>query len=296
VVEQGLQLKKVGNEIVSTLAGREIHPINVRVGGFYRVPKRSEFDALAERLKWAADAAEEMIDFVAKFDFPDFEQDYELVSLLHPDEYPMNEGRIVSNRGLDIHAEQFGEHFREEHVERSSALHCRLIERGHYMVGPLARYSLNFSKLTPRAQAAARRAGLGETCFNPFRSIVVRGVEVLYACEEALRVIENYERPEAPFVEVEPRAGTGHAATEAPRGMLYHRYEIDAEGIIQLAQIVPPTSQNQGRIEDDLRAFIEPRMHLDDEKLQWQCEQAIRNYDPCISCSAHFLKLHVDRS
>jgi len=294
-VEKGLALKNIGNEVVSTLAGREIHPINVRVGGFYRVPRRSELDALGERLRRAADLAEQMVDFVSTFDFPDFEQDYELVSLVHPDEYPMNEGRIVSSGGLDIDASAWGSHFREEHVARSNALHCRLVERGHYLVGPMARYSQNAAKLAPRARQAARAAGLGEICRNPFRSIVVRAVEVLHACEEARRLIEEYEPPDEPCVEVRPRAGVGHAATEAPRGLLYHRYEIDADGRITLAQIVPPTSQNQGRIEDDLRAFIAPRLDLDDQRLQWQCEQAIRNYDPCISCSAHFLKLHVDR-
>jgi len=295
VVEKALELKKTGNEIVTTLAGREIHPINVRVGGFYRVPRRSELDALRTNLERATDIAAELVAFVAGFDFPQFEQDYELVALVHPEEYPMNEGRIVSNRGLDIEAAQFGEHFREEHVARSSALHCRLRERGHYLVGPMARYALNHDKLTPRAQAAARAAGLGTTCINPFKSIIVRAVEVLYACEEALRIIAAYEPPAEPGVAATPRDAVGHAATEAPRGLLYHRYEIDAAGRIRVAQIVPPTSQNQGRIEDDLRAFVEPRLDLDDERLQWQCEQAIRNYDPCISCSTHFLKLHVDR-
>jgi len=295
VVEKALELKKTGNEIVSLLAGREIHPINVKVGGFYRVPRRGELDALADKLKAAADTAEELVAFTSTFEFPDFEQDYELVSLCHSEEYPMNEGRIVSNRGLDIEADAFGEHFREEHVERSSALHCRLIERGHYLVGPMARYSHNFDRLTPRAKAAAGNAGLARTCLNPFKSILVRGIEVLYACEEAVRLIDGYEPPEQASVEVRPRDAVGHAATEAPRGMLYHRYEISADGKIRLAQIVPPTSQNQGRIEDDLRAFVAPRLDLDDERLQWQCEQAIRNYDPCISCSAHFLKLHVDR-
>jgi len=295
LVEKALQLKKTGNDIVATLAGREVHPINVKVGGFYRVPRREELGGLVEKLKRATDLAEALVGFVSKFDFPDFEQDYELVSLQHPEEYPMNEGRIVSNRGLDITAADFGAHFHEEQVEHSSALHCRLIERGHYLVGPMARYSHNFDRLTPRAREAARSAGLPATCMNPFQSIVVRAVEVLYACEEAMRIITNYEEPEQSCIEVEPCEAIGHGATEAPRGMLYHRYHIGADGKIKLAQIVPPTSQNQGRIEDDLRAYVEPRLHLDDKTLQWQCEQAIRNYDPCISCSTHFLKLLVER-
>ncbi|MGA7983733.1 MAG: Ni/Fe hydrogenase subunit alpha [Burkholderiales bacterium] len=294
-VERGLQLKKVGNEIVQLVGGREIHPINVRVGGFYRTPARRELAPLAERLKWARDAALETLRWVAGFDFPDCERDYELVALRHPHEYPFNEGRVVSNRGLDIGARDYEAHFEERHVAHSTALQSVIRQRGAYLVGPLARYSLNFDRLSPLAQQAARAAGLGETCTNPYRSIVVRAVETLYACDEALRLIEGYREPERTAVPVEPRAGVGCACTEAPRGLLYHRYALDAEGTITAANIVPPTSQNQGTIEDDLRAFLPQWLALEDDALRWRCEQTIRNYDPCISCSCHFLKLEVER-
>jgi coenzyme F420-reducing hydrogenase alpha subunit len=294
-VQRGLQLKKAGNAVVSLLGGREIHPINVRVGGFYRVPTGQELAPLAERLKWARDAALETVRLVATFPFPDFEHDYEFVSVCHPDEYPFNEGRIVSNRGLDMAPQQYEDHFVEEHVEHSTALHSVLRDRGPYFVGPLARYSLNYDRLSPLAQRAAGDAGLGPVCRNPFRSIVVRAVELVYACDEALRIIDGYERPGAPAVAVEPRAGIGHGCTEAPRGLLYHRYRIDEQGTILEAKIVPPTSQNQKTIEDDLRRFVQGRLDLAREALTWQCEQAIRNYDPCISCSTHFLQLDLDR-
>ncbi|TVQ48575.1 MAG: Ni/Fe hydrogenase subunit alpha [Gammaproteobacteria bacterium] len=296
LVELGLKLKKAGNDIVTLLGGREIHPINVRLGGFYRIPETARFAELCEQLKWAREAAETTVRTVADFDFPDFEQDYEFVALSHPDEYPMNEGRIVSSRGLDIDVTQWPDWFEEEHVERSNALHCRRRDGGHYMVGPLARYALNHARLGERARAAAAAAGLEPVCRNPFRSIIVRAVEMVEACDEAIRILEDFTPPEQPFVEVPARAGTGHAATEAPRGLLYHRYVIDDEGLIQEAQIVPPTSQNQGQIEDDLRAFVAPRLALDDDTLQWQCEQSIRNYDPCISCATHFLRLDVERT
>lgn len=294
-VERGLQLKKVGNEIVQLVGGREIHPINVRVGGFYRTPARRELAPLAERLKWARDAALETVRWVAGFDFPDCERDYELVALRHPDEYPFNEGRVVSNKGLDIGAREYEAHFEERHVAHSTALQSAIRERGAYLVGPLARYSLNFDRLSPLAQEAARAAGLGETCTNPYRSIVVRAIETLYACDEALRLIEGYREPERPAVPLEPRAGSGYACTEAPRGLLYHRYALDAEGTITEAKIVPPTSQNQSSIEDDLRAFLPDWLSMQDEALRWRCEQTIRNYDPCISCSCHFLRLEVER-
>jgi sulfhydrogenase subunit alpha len=295
VVRRGLALKKAGNEVVSLLGGREIHPINVRVGGFYRVPRPRELAPLAEKMKAARDAALETLRWVSGFDFPDRERDYTFVTLRHPEEYPFNEGQIVSNRGLDIAAEDYDAHFSESHVKRSTALHSHMRDGASYLVGPLARYSLNFDRLSPEVQAAAREAGLGKVCANPYRSIVVRAVEVLHACEEALRIIDAYVEPDAPAVAVEPRESVGFAATEAPRGLLYHRYRLEADGSIADAQIVPPTSQNQPSIEEDLANYIEGFLDLPDTELRHRCEQTIRNYDPCISCATHFLRLDMDR-
>jgi coenzyme F420-reducing hydrogenase alpha subunit len=295
IVERGLQLKKAGNEVMALLGGREIHPINVRVGGFYKLPAKRDLLQLAERLKWARDAALETVRWTATLDFPDFEQDYEFVALRHPDEYPFNEGRIVSNRGLDIAASEFDDHVIEEHAAYSNALHATLKGRGAYLAGPMARYNLNFDKLSPLAREAAREAGLSSECRNPFQSIIARSVEVLYACDEALRIIDEYEPPERAAVEIVPRAGAGYGCTEAPRGLLYHRYRIDEQGLIADAKIVPPTSQNQKRIETDLRQFIPGYLDLSKEELTWRCEQAVRNYDPCISCATHFLRLEIER-
>jgi len=295
VVKRALQMKKAGNAIVAFLGGREVHPINVRVGGFYKVPERRDFAALLEQLKWGREAALETVRWVAQLPFPDFEQDYEYVALQHPGEYPFNEGRLVSSKGLDISVNEYEDHFIEEHVPYSTALHSRLQERGSYFVGPLARYNLNFAQLSPLAQDAAHAAGIGSHCGNPFKSIIVRSVEILYAFDEALRIIEHYEKPEHPAVSMQPHVATGCACTEAPRGILYHRYRIGDDGLIRDARIIPPTSQNQKTIENDLRHYVEQYIHLPQEQLTWQCEQAIRNYDPCISCSTHFLKLNIER-
>jgi sulfhydrogenase subunit alpha len=272
VVERGLQLKKTGNEILALLGGREIHPINVRIGGFYKVPTRGELGPLAERLKWAREAALETVRMAATFPFPDFEYDYEFVALRHPDEYPFNEGRLVSNRGLDIAVQDYDAHFVEEHVAHSTALHSVLRERGAYFLGPMARYSLNFAQLSPRAREAARASGLGSVCRNPFKSIIVRGVELVYACDEAIRIIDQYDQPDAPAVSVEPHAAVGYACTEAPRGTLYHRYRIDEHGTILEATIVPPTSQNQKTIEADLGRYVARHLDLPKDQLTWQCE------------------------
>jgi len=294
-VRRALELKKLGNDIMAVIGGREIHPINVRVGGFYRVPTVAELRPFVERLERAQEAAYDTVRLVAGFSFPDFEQDYEFVALRHPDEYPLNEGRLVSNKGLDIAVREYEGHFVEEHVEHSNALHSSIKGRGNYFVGPLARYNLNFDRLSPLAQQAAREVGLGPVCGNPFKGIIVRSVELLYACDEALRLIREYEMPDTPAVDVRPRAATGYGCTEAPRGILYHRYKIADDGSILDAKIVPPTSQNQKTIESDLWHFVGKYKDLPDDDLTWQCEQAVRNYDPCISCATHFLRLHIDR-
>jgi coenzyme F420-reducing hydrogenase alpha subunit len=296
LVQRGLAMKKAGNQLMTVLGGREIHPINVRVGGFYKAPRSHDLLALADPLKRARDIALETVRWTATLDIPDVRRDYELVALRHASEYPLNEGRIVSNRGLDIAVREYDAQFEEIHVPHSTALQSRRRGTGGtYLVGPLARYSLNYDLLTPAAREAAQAAGLGSTCMNPYQSIIVRAVEVLYACEEALRIIAAYTEPARPSVPIEPRAGTGFAATEAPRGLLYHAYRIDRAGTILTAQIVPPTAQNQPTIEEDLMIFINDWLNLPDDALRHRCEQTVRNYDPCISCATHFLDLRVDR-
>jgi sulfhydrogenase subunit alpha len=294
-VQRGLALKKAGNELLTLLGGRAIHPVNVRVGGFYRVPSRGEFAPVVESLKHARDLAIATLRWAATFPFPDFTHDYEFVALRHPDEYPMNAGRIVSSAGLDIAAADYETEFLQRQVPYSTALHSALARRGAYLVGPMARYALNRDRLPAEVRALADEAGLEPTCRNPFRSILVRAIEVVYACGEALRLIADYEPRTQAFVPAEPRAAVGYACTEAPRGILYHRYQLDAEGTIVEARLVPPTSQNQGVIEEDLRQVATAGLDLDEDALKANCEQSIRNHDPCISCAAHFLTLRVNR-
>jgi sulfhydrogenase subunit alpha len=296
IVELGLRLKKAGNAIVTAVGGREIHPINPKVGGWYRTPSKKELEALVPELEWSLQAAQDTVRLVAGFDFPKIEQDFEFVALSHPDEYAIELGRIKSNRGIDIDVSEYNDIFEEHHVARSNALHSTIKERGAYHVGPLARYNLNFEQLTPLVKDLALEVGLGPACTNPFKSIVVRGLEVLYAVEEALRLIDEYEQPAAPAIDLDVKAGEGHGASEAPRGLLYHRYVVDDGGRILKAQIVPPTAQNQLTIENDLRAVLEDSLDMPDDKLSWVLEQSIRNYDPCISCATHFLDLQVERT
>jgi coenzyme F420-reducing hydrogenase alpha subunit len=231
------------------------------------------------------------VDWTASLDVPDHERDYTLVSLWHPDEYPMNEGRLRSTRGLDCANDAWDTHFEEVQVKHSNAMQARLRVEGEYLVGPMARLALNFDHLSGRARAAADRAGLGPGCRNPFRTITMRMVETLFALEEAIRLIEAYQPGERAAANVAPRESVGAAATEAPRGTLFHRYEVGADGLIDHAMIAPPTSQNQPAIEADLRTFLPSLADRPKDEITHLAEQAIRNYDPCISCATHFLDL-----
>jgi coenzyme F420-reducing hydrogenase alpha subunit len=295
LVERGLALKKTGNDLLELLGGRAIHPVNVRVGGFYRVPSPAELAPMRERLRAALDLALATVEWVAGFDFPDFTHDHELLALTEPGRYAIETGTVATTGGVRFPVGEFEEHVIEEQVPHSTALHARLAGRGHYLTGPEARYTLNQHLLSPLAREAAGAAGLGADCRNPYRSVVVRAVETVYAVEEAIRLIDAYEPPSRPWLEVPPRAGIGRGATEAPRGVLFHRYELGADGLVTSARIVPPTSQNQAAIEDDLARFVGARLDLGDDELTARCEQAIRNYDPCISCATHFLDLSIDR-
>ncbi|MET9294710.1 nickel-dependent hydrogenase large subunit [Streptomyces sp. NPDC003077] len=319
-VERGLRIKQAGNAILELLGGRAIHPVNVRLGGFHRVPTAKELAPLAERLRRARDDAWETVRWVAGFDFPDAGLDHALLALAEPGRYAIDAGTPTVMAAPHSHGRpadcsdplplrQFPVHtflheVTEHQVPYSTALQATLGGQ-RYLTGALARYAIGGRWLTPVARQAAREAGLGDpvdgaVCRNPFRSVVVRAVEALYAIDEALRIIDAYEPPPRPYMEVPARPGTGHGATEAPRGLLYHRYHLAADGTVSDAVLVPPTAQNQGAIEEDLRRLVQARLddraaRVTDAELTALCERGIRNHDPCISCSAHFLDLTVDR-
>ena len=293
-VERGLRLKKAGNAVLELVGGRSIHPVNTRIGGFYRAPAKAELAPLAETLRHARDDALATASWVAGFDFPDLELDHELLAVAEPDRYAIERGQLATASGLAFPARDFSQHVVEHQVPHSTALHATLDGRT-YLTGPLARYSISSASLSPTAREAAAAAGLGPACRNPFRSIVVRAIEAVYAADEALRIIAGYERPAPSFVEVAPVAGAGCGVSEAPRGLLFHRYQLDADGRIESADIIPPTSQNQAAIEANLRSVVAANLDLDDDALTGLCERTIRNYDPCISCSAHFLDLRIER-
>ena len=295
LVENCLKAKKTGNRLMEVVGGRSVHPVNTRVGGFYSAPSAEQVHALVPELEQGEAFSMAALDAFGDFDYPDLEVDYLFVALRHDSDYPITEGRIVSSAGLDIDVTAFPDHFEEHQVPHSNALQGATVDGRPYLVGPLARFNLNADRLPADLLGLAERAGLTPGCRNPFKSLLARQVETIYAFREAARLAAAYVPPEPCFVDEPLRAGLGHGITEAPRGICYHRYEVAEDGAIVDATIVPPTSQNQRQIELDLISTVERFHDLDDDDLQWRCEQAIRNYDPCISCATHFLKLDVER-
>lgn len=289
LVKQGLRLKKAGNQLIALLGGRSVHPVSVKIGGFSQVPTNDQLLGLKDELLWARDAAVKTLQWVSGLAFEDPEQDYTFLSLRGPSEYPMNTGSLVTNKGHHLTPPEFEDHFHEEQVPYSTALHSTFQGKS-YLTGPLARLALNHDQLLPFTKEIFAETGFSLPFNRASMGIVARSVEVLYALDEALRIIEGYEQPASPSVPVTINAGTGVAATEAPRGVLYHRYQVNEDGTIHLAKIVPPTSQNQRRIEDDLRNLLPNFLHLNDTEAAAKCERHIRSYDPCISCATHFLK------
>jgi len=294
VVEQGLAIKKIGNQLISVLGGRPVHPVSVRMGGFSRVPWRRDLDGVRAELDRAVEMAQATVALVASWDPPALETNRMLVALRHPAEYPYNDGRIVSSDGLDLAPGAWGDAFEEHHVEGSNALHARTRDGRVYLLGPTARIALDADRLHPIAAEALAVTGLAdEIRVNVHRSIVARAVELLGACAEARDLIDGYRAPAEPKVPFTPRAGVAAWSTEAPRGLLHHRYEVNEDGRVTAAQIVPPTSQNQGAIEADLVAFAPSVLDLPQAEATQRLEMLVRAYDPCISCATHFLDLRI---
>ncbi len=295
VVRRGLMLQTLGNDLIAMFGARSVHPVGLRVGGFFKAPDPEAVEAMCQRLEEAVTVAADLVHWCVGLKIPENNQQFTSVALRHPDEYAIYDGRIGSSVGLDIPVEEFGQHFQEFQVPQSTAFHTHLNGRP-YLVGPLARLNLSKWQLPEPVLENLELTGVHFPSSNMFRSVIARAVEIHFAIYEALRLLSEYRVPESPAVEFEPKAGTVYCASEAPRGMLWHSYGIDDEGKVRWAQIVPPTSQNQGRIEEDLgQSLLHCGLEQEDDVLRLHAEQVIRNYDPCISCATHFLKLDVTR-
>ncbi len=294
VVKDALRLKKIGNQLLKAIGGRSVHPVNVCVGGFYRWPDAKPLQDLLPELEWGLEAAKACVQWSATLPYPELEIDYEFVALHHPDEYAVIKGEVWSSSGSQLSVKEYETRYIEEHVRHSNALHSHTTEGGHYLVGPLARLNLNYEQLFPAAKQAMQDAGIQLPIKNPYKSLIARAVELVHYYEEAIALIKVYQPVGPAHLELKLKAGEGSGASEAPRGLLYHRYIIDDNGLVQFAKITPPTAQNLPRIEEDLFALAPQLVAMEHETATLTAEHLVRAYDPCISCATHFLKLKVD--
>jgi sulfhydrogenase subunit alpha len=291
VVTKALRMKKIGNTILRLIGGRSVHPVSTTVGGFYRWPEKEGFTALLPELDWSLAAAEETVRWAATLPYPDFETDVEYVATRHPKEYGILEGGVASSAGREIPVADFEKYYLEEHIPHSTSLHSHGKEGKSYMVGPLARLNLNHAQLNDRCQSLLKELKIQFPIRNPFKALFARAIELVQVYEDAIQLINEYN-PQGPSrIEFQPHAGEGCGASEAPRGLLFHKYRVDSRGLIEKARIVPPTSQNFARMEADLWEFAPKVIHKPHDEATLDCEHLVRSYDPCISCSVHFVRL-----
>jgi len=295
-VKRGIQIQHAGNQIVKFLGGRAVHPVGIRVGGFHHAPSAQAAQELLDQLKNLLPQVEALLPWVSSLSMPDIQQEFTQVALQDSKEYPFVSNQIKNNKNLSIDISKYEDHFQEHHEPHSTALFSSH-DGKPYLVGPLARVNLNHSLLPDNIQQAIANLKLSFPSQNMYHSISARAIEIWYAFMESIRILENYKPTQTPYVESESKAGIAFGCSEAPRGILWHRYEIDDNGLVINARIVPPTSQNQARIEEDLRTSLtELGLDQDETDIRLHAEQIIRNYDPCISCATHFLDLRINRS
>ncbi len=295
VVKGALRLKKIGNQLLKVIGGRSVHPINTCVGGFYNFPKQEEIRALIPDLEWGLEASKETVRWASGLNYPNLEiDDYEFVALHHPDEYAILEGDVLSSTGNLIPVEDFERAYLETHVRHSNALHSRNADGKPYLTGPLARINLNYEQLGPEAQEIIGEIGLELPINNPYKALLARAIELVEVYSEAIRLAKNYAPQGPSHVPITPCECEGAAASEAPRGLLYHRYVVNGDGFILAAKIVPPTAQNLARIEADLWKLVPQLLELNQDEATLMSEHLVRSYDPCISCATHFLQLRVE--
>ena len=284
LIEKGLKIRKAGNRIIEVLGGRHVHPVNVRVGGFYRMPREKEVEEVIGLIDEALPVAEECLEEFMDLEFPDTEREYEFISLGDAERYPFMEGKVVSSEGWNIEKEKFEEVFEEFQLPHSTALYSRIRDKGFYLVGAIARFNNNFEKLDDDIKEKVKGF---YPIKNTFKSIIARSTEIIYSLREAKRLFEKIDLKESPYVEYEIREGEGVGITEAPRGILYHRYRVNKEGLVEYANIIPPTSQNQGIMEEEVLEGLKKIKG----NIETVAEKIIRNFDPCISCASHFLEV-----
>jgi len=286
IVKRALELKKLGNDITEIIGGRSVHPVTMLVDGFSSLPSKNKLQNIKKRLVNAKKDAYSTVDLFSNIKIPDFVRKCEHVAISDPKHYAINIGRLKSSEGLDIDEMDYRKHVYEKQKPYSTALHSYLKDRGSFMVGPLPRINLNFDQLSSDAKYAVKNCCVKFPNYNPFVSHLARAIELVHDIDESIEIIDRLKYKEEQR-SIACKSGFGAAITEAPRGILYHSYQLDNNGIVKKVDIVPPTSHNAYNIERDISEFVQTIINLPLDEITLKCEMLIRAYDPCISCSAH---------
>ncbi|MCK4364799.1 MAG: Ni/Fe hydrogenase subunit alpha [Thermoplasmatales archaeon] len=286
IVKRGLKLKKLGNDITDLIGGRAVHPVTMLVDGFSALPSKNKLQVIRKRLKEAKQDAFDTVDLFSEVEIPEFTRKCEHIAISDPKEYAINKGRFKSTEGLDTEETFYRDHIYEKQAAYSTALHSHVRNRDSFMVGPLPRVNINFKQLSSDAKEAAKRSGIKFPNYNPFVSHLARAIELVHDIDESIKIIDRLQLKEEKR-EITCKSGYGSAITEAPRGSLYHGFDLDNNGIVRGADIVPPTAHNAYNIEKDMNEFVKTIIDLPLDEITLKCEMLVRAYDPCISCSVH---------
>ncbi|MCD6313021.1 MAG: Ni/Fe hydrogenase subunit alpha [Thaumarchaeota archaeon] len=294
-VKDAMAVRSWGNMAIEILGGRPVHPVGFRVGGLHRKIRKEELEPLSRSFDEIKRKGEKLLEFVLDLPIPEIEYDMVVMSLKGDKEYPILEGAVANNLGWKFPEDELKENVEMEQKIYSNALHYRLRNGRAYITGPIARFNLNYDLISPEVKDILKDAGCKPPLKNTYQSIIARAAETLHSILEIGRLVEEYSEPAQPYIEAPVKAGEAAAIVEAPRGMLYHHYRIDEMGKIVYADIIPPTAQNYAAMEEDILKVGDLILKEPQEKAQQIVETTIRNYDPCISCSVHAIRLKVIR-
>lgn len=295
IVRAGFKIKDVGDSLVEIIGGRGVHPVSTIVGGFTSTPTYERLKRFRDKLIEARNLALKYSEFISSLDYPEFERRSEHIAFYDSEEYPINYGVIRSTEGLELTEDEYRRWVYEVEVSYSTAKHSYVKGRSSFMVGPLPRVNINYRNLSDEAKDILSSSMFRFPCFNPFASNIARLAEIVTLIDKAVRIIDEKPLEGKPYIEAKPRAGEASAITEAPRGVNFHSYRLNDDGVVTYASLAPPTCQNAANIEADLLAYLKDYLDRSDEEIARRSEMLIRAYDPCISCATHILEVKISR-
>jgi sulfhydrogenase subunit alpha len=292
LISRALRLIKLGNDMVVLTTGRVIHPVAPTIGGFLHVPPKKDLEDIRDRLDKADEDIMETNNMIASLEFPDFERDKQYLSIFKEDEFGTSQGTIkIGDHIFDQH--EFHT-FVQEYHEPFSTANFVVKEGKSYAVGALARINNSKHLLSPKTQEYMQGLAIQFPSRNPHHSIVAQALELIHYREVCLDLLDNFAVVQEEIAPVQLREGHGIAATEAPRGTLWHEYTVDKHGVITYANIVTPTAQFLRALNEDIAAYVRQLLDADtsQQEIIAAIEKLIRSYDPCFSCSSHFLTVN----